>query len=359
MVAVVCAMTASPAINSSYAQETTEKQETEEEEPEEEDEEEEETVEDLMRDAMRAARSGETEEAIEIIEEAYKMEPENFQIQASLVQMLQQHAGQVSQTAEREDANPHYYRSADVARELMENEEAMDQFGPQIKQMCSTVIYNEACCLSIDGKNEKAMAALKEAFELGFSDFELAKSDSDFENIHGDVFDKLIKKSREAAIARMIEETKSELADFESFDFDFELEDVKGEMVSLGDFAGKVTIVDFWGTWCPPCREEIPSFIKLKKTYGSKGFDIVGINYEGVEGEEAVEKITEFMEDHEMNYNCLIGDDETSDQVDIEGYPTTLFIDAKGKVRMKMVGLHSYEKLEAVVKILLEENQGG
>ena len=114
-------------------------------------------------------------------------------------------------------------------------------------------------------------------------------------------------------------------------------------------------IVDIWGTWCPPCREEIPHFIKLKDAYADD-LAIVGINYEDGEGDEVVERIRQFATERGMNYPCVIGDQATQDQVpNLQGFPTTLFLDREGKVRLKVVGYHPYEKLEAYINVLLSE----
>ncbi|GIW91392.1 MAG: hypothetical protein KatS3mg109_1824 [Pirellulaceae bacterium] len=146
------------------------------------------------------------------------------------------------------------------------------------------------------------------------------------------------------------------LAKFQSFPFDFEVVDVEGQRRTLSDLKGKVVIVDIWGTWCPPCRAEIPSFIKLQEKFGEKGLQIIGLNYEGEEGEKAIAKVKQFIQEYGINYPCALGTEEIQNQVpDFEGYPTTLFIDRSGKVRLKVVGLHDYAFLESVVTALLEE----
>ena len=146
-------------------------------------------------------------------------------------------------------------------------------------------------------------------------------------------------------------------ADHQSFDFDFDLPGLDGKNVALADFRGKLLIVDIWGTWCPPCRMEIPHFVELRKNYADK-MDIVGINYERGAADEAVTKIQQFIDDEGVTYTCVIGDAETKDQVpEFEGFPTTLFLDAEGVVRLKVVGYHPYEKLEAIVLELLAQQK--
>ena len=98
--------------------------------------------------------------------------------------------------------------------------------------------------------------------------------------------------------------------------------------LSLSGFKGKVLIVNLWGTWCPPCRREIPHFIALRNQHRDAGLEIVGINYERVPQAQWVEKIEAFIAEQDINYPCVIGDDATRKMIpEFRGYPTTLFID--------------------------------
>lgn len=146
------------------------------------------------------------------------------------------------------------------------------------------------------------------------------------------------------------------VAESESYEFDFSLPSTEGETVAKEDFAGRVLIVDIWGTWCPPCRAEVPHFVELQEEYEDQGLSIVGINYEGASSrEEAIEAIAEFTADVPVNYPLLIGDEATKAQVpDFQGYPTTLFIDRDGQVQLTLVGARPKPELEAIVKYLLE-----
>lgn len=141
------------------------------------------------------------------------------------------------------------------------------------------------------------------------------------------------------------------------YEFDFSLPSTEGETVAKEDFAGRVLIVDIWGTWCPPCRAEVPHFVELQQEYEDQGLSIVGINYEGASSdEEAIGAIAEFTAEVPVNYPLLLGDEATQEQVpQFSGYPTTLFIDRTGKVRMTVLGARPKGELEAIVKILLAE----
>jgi thiol-disulfide isomerase/thioredoxin len=197
---------------------------------------------------------------------------------------------------------------------------------------------------------------LNEAFERGYEDVEQTRADVDFESIReSEEFVALLEKHEKLIYERMVAETKSELESFETYDFDFELKNIEGEDIRLADYKGKVVIVDFWGTWCPPCVAEIPHFIQLKESYGGQGLEIVGLAYEQVDDEEeALEGVKSFTQENNVNYPCAIGDEATMEKVpDFQGYPTTLFIDREGVVRLQLVGFQPHSKLELVVQHLL------
>src|SRR5882757_8393819 len=86
---------------------------------------------------------------------------------------------------------------------------------------------------------------------------------------------------------------------------DFELKDVDGKSFRFADTKGTVRLVDFWATWCAPCREEIPMFKDLHATYGSKGFTLVGIAMD----DEGLEKVKPFVDEQKITYLTLLGND--------------------------------------------------
>jgi thiol-disulfide isomerase/thioredoxin len=148
-----------------------------------------------------------------------------------------------------------------------------------------------------------------------------------------------------------------EMSEFKSFDFDFDLPSLEeGKTLKLADMKGKVVVTDFWGTWCPPCRAEIPHFIQLQDELGPQGLQIVGLAYEQEEGDQAAQNVTEFMETEKINYPIALGTDEVMEQVpDAGALPTTVFIDRTGKVRLVMMGYQSALRLEAAAAKLLAE----
>jgi len=171
------------------------------------------------------------------------------------------------------------------------------------------------------------------------------------------VFQDVVEQSVQEIRKRLREEARQELAETKTFAFDFELPDLDARPVKLADFKGKLLIVDIWGTWCPPCCREIPHFIKLRNQYGDD-LEIVGVNYEEGSHDEVVQKIREFVDEQGINYACVVGDPDTQSQIpDFRGFPTTLLIDREGQVRLKLVGYHPYEKLDAVVSELIAEGR--
>ncbi len=132
----------------------------------------------------------------------------------------------------------------------------------------------------------------------------------------------------------------------------FELPDVNGKRVRLSDFKGKVIILDFWATWCPPCRAEIPGFIELYNKYKDKGVEIIGISLD----EGGVKDVLPFMKEFGVNYHILIGNYKvTQDYGGIRGIPTTFVIDKKGYIRAKYVGYRPKEVFKRDIIMLLNE----
>ncbi|MEM9702913.1 MAG: TlpA disulfide reductase family protein, partial [Planctomycetota bacterium] len=113
-----------------------------------------------------------------------------------------------------------------------------------------------------------------------------------------------------------------------------------------------VVVVDYWGTWCPPCRAEVPHFIALQEEYGDRGLQILGLNYK----EDSVSDVAAFAEENGINYPVGIGNKRAKSAVpEFGGYPTTVFVGRDGTVRLKVTGAKSKAYLEAVVKALLDE----
>jgi peroxiredoxin len=116
---------------------------------------------------------------------------------------------------------------------------------------------------------------------------------------------------------------------------DFFLKDLNGNEITLDDFEGKVLFVNFWATWCPPCRQEIPGFVETYALYHEKGMEILGISLDR-QGDEVVKK---FAEKYEVNYPVAMGTSQLIQDFQPGQYiPVTFIIDREGKIRHRHVG---------------------
>ena len=137
---------------------------------------------------------------------------------------------------------------------------------------------------------------------------------------------------------------------------DFTLKDADGKIVHLSDYKGKVVLLDFWATWCGPCRVEIPWFIDLQRKNKDKGFEVLGVSMD----DNGWEDVKPFVAEMKINYRVVIGDDKTSDKYGgVDSLPTTFLIDKQGKIAAIHVGLDAGRKeFEDGVQELLQEKPG-
>ncbi|MCX7824124.1 MAG: TlpA family protein disulfide reductase [Verrucomicrobiae bacterium] len=114
---------------------------------------------------------------------------------------------------------------------------------------------------------------------------------------------------------------------------------------------GKVVIVDFWATWCPPCRQEIPGFIELQKKFGDKGLVVVGLSLD-----DDTATVADFVKEQRVNYPVfVVGQDTTAAWGGINSIPTTFILDKSGrKVGEPRVGFHPAEVFEKEIEPLLK-----
>ncbi len=133
---------------------------------------------------------------------------------------------------------------------------------------------------------------------------------------------------------------------------DFALTSTDGREIKLSDFRGKVVVLDFWATWCPPCKAEIPDFIKLYSQYKNDGFQMLGVSLD----QGGLHDVVPFIKSHGINYPIVLGTDEVvSAYGGIRGIPTTFVIDKKGYVRGAFEGYRQASVFENLVKQLLAE----
>jgi peroxiredoxin len=129
----------------------------------------------------------------------------------------------------------------------------------------------------------------------------------------------------------------------------FTLKDLNGKTVQLSDFKGKPVVLDFWATWCQPCRDSIPGLAKLHKDYADKGLIILGISLD----EGASDDVRIFQKQHGMTYTVLMGTEEVASRYNVRTIPMMIVVDKAGNIQKRFLGAGNDEEIEKTVKLLL------
>ncbi len=131
---------------------------------------------------------------------------------------------------------------------------------------------------------------------------------------------------------------------------DFSLTDLNGSKLQLSAYRGKVVLLDFWATWCDPCRDEIPRFVQLQNELGPQGLQIIGVSMDDEAG-----PVKDFYRQFNMNYPVAMGDAKLGDEYGgILGVPVSLVIGRDGRIYAKHVGATSIQTFDDEVSALLK-----
>lgn len=129
------------------------------------------------------------------------------------------------------------------------------------------------------------------------------------------------------------------------------IKDLRGRTLRLSDYRGKVVVLNFWATWCPPCRAEMPDLVKMQREYRSKGLQVIGVTYPPQETEE----VRRFVKQLGVNYPIALGTKEIKTLFDeSETLPVTIVIDRQGTIRERIEGILLPEEFEQKIKPLLK-----
>lgn len=133
---------------------------------------------------------------------------------------------------------------------------------------------------------------------------------------------------------------------------DFVLTDASGKPVRLSNFRGKVVLLNFWATWCPPCNAEIPWFIEFQRTYGDQGLVVLGISLD----DDGWKSVTPYAANKQINYPVMLGNgDVTRLYGGVKSLPMTLIVDRLGNIVATLVGLINKDQYEAQIRGALAE----
>jgi peroxiredoxin len=137
---------------------------------------------------------------------------------------------------------------------------------------------------------------------------------------------------------------------------DFSLKDADGRSVNLADYKGKVILLNFWATWCGPCKIEIPWFVEFEQKYKDQGFAVLGVSMD----DEGWEVVKPYIAKYKVHYRVLLGDDMVADQYGgVDSLPTTFLIDKQHRIASIHVGLVGKNDYEREIQELLGVKQSG
>jgi cytochrome c-type biogenesis protein len=134
-----------------------------------------------------------------------------------------------------------------------------------------------------------------------------------------------------------------------------ELSSLEGQRLRLSDFRGRVVLLNFWATWCGPCRAEIPELNKLQRDFQASGLTVVGVSWD-----DSAAGVREFQKEIRQDYTVLLGGEDAQGKFEaIRSLPTTYVIDREGHIRQRIIGARDRAQFEVVLKALLNEQIPG
>ncbi len=133
---------------------------------------------------------------------------------------------------------------------------------------------------------------------------------------------------------------------------DVQFTKLDGSSFRLNELKGRVVLLNFWATWCVPCRNEIPSLSAMQKDLESRGLSVIGVSYD-----DTADLVQQFQKDIPQSYQIVLGGREVGSELPASPLPTTYIIDRQGRIRDKMIGERTRDAFEAVIKPLLDEGQ--
>ena len=132
---------------------------------------------------------------------------------------------------------------------------------------------------------------------------------------------------------------------------EFTLKDSNGQTVHLADYKGKVVLLDFWATWCGPCKIEIPWFMEFENQLKDRGFAVVGVSMD----EDGWNVVKPYIQQYKVNYRILLGNDQVGEIYGgVESLPTTFIIDRQGKIASVHIGLSGKDEFKNAITQLLD-----
>jgi thiol-disulfide isomerase/thioredoxin len=312
-------------------------------------------IERQVRKALRTARNGDQVSSARMLDQVLAKEPMHREALTGRAALALE---QSLKAKSRDEQTAAITKAVDLVRFLFR---AYDAPKPNEKELFGRILYNQVRFMTENGQFDQIVPVLKDASDADFDVFSKIEADDVFAALRSTPqFKAASKADEESKLARARERTAGRLGPPLGARFDFTHPNLEGKKVSLGEFKGKVVVVDLWGTWCEPCRESIPRLIEMYQKWHGRGLEIIGLSYEkdAPSESEALELVKKVVQAARIPYTCLMGEPSTIQQIpDFVGFPTTVLVDRAGKVRLFITknDEHTMELIGDSVRILLAE----
>ena len=313
-------------------------------------------VERQIRVAQQRVQKGDTARAAALLDQVLAVEPLNREALFDRAILYLKKSRDPANTAEEKTAA--VMKAAELARSLRR---AYDAPKPHEQDLFGQALHALAQDLVQRSQVDQSITVLTEAVDAGIDALTPVETDESMASVRSSpLFRAALKNFDDARLAQARARVGDLLKRPLVVPFKVTLPDLDGKMVSLADFKGKVVLVDFWGTWCGPCRQAIPRLIELYRKRHHRGLEIVGLSYERniPDPSKAKAAVKAYAHEAGIPYHCLMGDGAVLNQVpDFKGFPASVVIDRSGTVRLVITENEKTtgELLGEVVEVLLAE----
>ena len=230
-----------------------------------------------------------------------------------------------------------YEKSTETFQEVLKLLPATEE--GQLDSFRARVNYDIGCNYAVLTDKTQSLEALSRAVALGYWDAKYLAKDPTLKSLRG-----------EEEFQALVEQSKRLLTE------GFGLPDITGQKILTKDNEDKVLIIDVWGTWCGPCRREIPAFKRLQTKYGDRGLRVIGLTWEKKPPNPKIQRhVEDFVEKNKINYPVLLLSRDAFKALRVGSFPTTFFVGRDGFVAERIRGAQPYKTLESAALKLLDE----